>query len=48
MLWVVNSTKVALGAAQRVQLRLFLHGDFTLDKVISSRIGIRTAFEYRP
>ena len=36
--------KAEAWVAQWVQLRLFLHGDFSLGEVISSRMGIRTAF----
>jgi hypothetical protein len=36
--------KLEACVAQRVQLRLFLHGDFSLGEVISSRMGIRMAF----
>ena len=36
--------KAEASVAQWVQLRLFLHGDFSLGEVISSRMGIRTAF----
>ena len=44
MLWIVNSTeKVAWGRSMG-QLRLFLHGGFSLGEVISSRMGIRMAF----